>query len=47
MRTTMTSHNEARPPIHPPGTDEPGQAAVTVIACLVILLAFIVIAALA
>jgi hypothetical protein len=46
MRTTTLSRHEPHPPIHHPGTGEPRQAAVTVIACLVILVVFVVIAAL-
>jgi hypothetical protein len=46
MKTTVISRHENHPLIHHPGTGEPGQVAVTVIACLVILVVFVVIAAL-
>jgi hypothetical protein len=47
MRTKIILRHETHPLIRPPGVGEPGQLAATVIACLVILLVFIVIAALA
>jgi len=46
MRTKFISRHETHPLIRHPGTGEPGQAAVTVIACLVILVVFVMIAAL-
>jgi hypothetical protein len=46
MRTPTMARHENDPLIQPSQAGEPGQVAVTVIACLVILVVFIVIAAL-
>jgi len=46
MKTKIISRHDLHPLIHHPGTGEPGEVAVTVIACLVILVVFVVVAAL-